>query len=392
MGAGDMTQGRTIGIGIVGSGFLAETRARCYGRIRAARLQAVTSLRTERAEAYAERHGVPNVCSDLEEMLRRDDIDIVDLCVPNLLHRRMAVEAAEAGKHIVCTKPLTAYVGQDLADDASDADYDRVDRRRMLEVAVDDAQAMVDAANGAGVQLMYGENWVYAPSIVRAAGLLARSGGAVLEMHGWECHSGSHSEYSKVWRNAGGGALIRLAAHPIGAMLNMKAPARPVSVMADVGDLSLIPRASSADMRLATGWTNVENWGIVVITFDDGSRAVAHGSDNLLGGMQSKLRIHASNCYFECNLSPHDLVKAYAPTPDVFGDAYVMEKIDGGSGWTTPLPDEDWSAGHVDMCRDFVEAVLENRPAVATGDLGLDVTRMVYAAYVSAAEGRRFEL
>lgn len=393
-----MTQ---VGIGIVGSGFLAETRARCYGRIGPARLVAVTSRRAERARDYARRHGVDAVCADLSEMLGRDDVDVVDLCVPNLLHRPMAIQAAEAGKHVVCTKPLTAYVGQDLGDDPDEAAVGAQDRRRMMEVAVGDAEAMVVAAHEAGVQLMYGENWVYAPSIVRAAALLEKSKGVALEMHGWECHSGSHSEYSKVWKHTGGGALIRLGAHPIGAMLHLKAaegiartgqPIRPVAVTAETDDLSAIPAKAGADMRLVTGWKDVENWGLAIISFDDGSKGVAHGSDNQLGGMQSKLRVRASNCTLECNLSPHDLIRAYAPGDDVFGDAYIMEKIDGGGGWTTPLPDEDWASGQADMCRDFVAAVAEGRPARSSGALGLDVTRVIYAAYVSAREGRRVDL
>lgn len=72
--------------------------------------------------------------------------------------------AAAARKHVVCTKPLTAYVGQDLPADASDADIAGRDRRQMLDVATDDARAMVMAADRAGAHLMYGENWVYAPS------------------------------------------------------------------------------------------------------------------------------------------------------------------------------------------------------------------------------------
>ena len=63
------------------------------------------------------------------------------------------------------------------ADDASVAGRDR---RTMLEVAVGDAQAMLDAARQAGVQLMYGENWVYAPSITRAIGLLTGARGCVV--------------------------------------------------------------------------------------------------------------------------------------------------------------------------------------------------------------------
>jgi predicted dehydrogenase len=391
----------TVGIGIVGAGFLAETRARCYGQDARARLVAVTSATPERAESYAARNGVLAVCPTFVDLLRREDVDVVDLCVPNLLHRPMAVSAAAAGKHVVCTKPLAAYVGQDLSADAPDAVIGARSRDVMMQVAVADAQAMVEAARAGGVQLMYGENWVYAPPIVRAAGLLATSRGVVLEMHGFEAHSGSHAPYAKTWRHAGGGALLRLASHPIGAMLHLKAlegearrgqAIRAVSVTADVGDLSQVAVAAGAPSHLATGWADVETFGVVVITFDDGSRGVAHGSDNLLGGMQSKLRIRASDCTLECNLSPHDLVRAYAPGDDVFGSAYIMEKLSGTGGWSTPLPDEDWSSGHLAMCRDFVGAVLEGRPARATGDLGLEVTRVVYGAYRAAAEGCRIAL
>ena len=72
MGRNDMTDRQTVGIGIVGAGFLAETRARCYGRIGTARLAAVASLRAERAQAYAVRHDVPVVCKDLDELLAEE--------------------------------------------------------------------------------------------------------------------------------------------------------------------------------------------------------------------------------------------------------------------------------------------------------------------------------
>jgi predicted dehydrogenase len=313
----------------------------------------------------------------------------------------MAVAAAAAGKHVICTKPLAAYVGQDLGDEAPPSAAGARDRRRMLEIAEADARAMVDAAAAKGVRLMYGENWVYAPAVRRARELLQASGGSILEMRGEESHSGSHSPYSKVWRHAGGGAVIRLAAHPLGAMLLIKreeglarsgVPIQPVTVTAEVADLSVTASRGRGPARLATGYQDVENWGCVIVTFEDGSRGVARGSDNLLGGMRSHLRILASNCHLECNLSPHDLLRAYAPDAEVFGDAYIMEKSDSSAGWSTPLPDEDWTSGHRDMCRDFVHAVAEDRPPIADGELGLAVTRVVYAAYLSAAEGRRVSI
>ena len=92
----------------------------------------------------------------------------------------------------------------------------------MLEAAAENAAAMVEVTRRAGVLLMYAENWVYAPSIAKANRLATAGGGAILEMRGGECHSGSHSPYSKEWRTAGGGALLRLGVHPIGAMLHLK--------------------------------------------------------------------------------------------------------------------------------------------------------------------------
>ena len=393
----------SIGIGIIGAGFLAETRARCYQQCRGlAEIRAVASRTEEKARDYAERHGVPEAFAGYEELLSLSKIDVVDLCIPNHLHRAATEAAAAAGKHVICTKPLTAYTGQDLPENSRDEEVSKCDPRRMLEVATEDAQAMVDATRRAGVELMYGENWIYAPSLVKAAALTRGSGGAILDMRGGESHSGSHSPYSKVWRYTGGGSLLRLGSHAIGAMLYLKdqegrarqgSPIRPVSVSAEVADLSRIPAVAGEEQPwIATGWQDVENWASVILGFEDGSRGVAWASDGVLGGMESRLEIYLSNCHIKCNLSPNNLVQAFAPDPQVFADEYLMEKVETKAGWSTPIPDEDWSSGHFSMCRDFILAVVEGRPARSTGELGLEVVRVVYSAYCSAQQGSRVDL
>ncbi|MFQ5929026.1 MAG: Gfo/Idh/MocA family protein [Acidobacteriota bacterium] len=398
-----MSEEKQVGIGIVGAGFLAETRVRCYSQLAGiGKILAVASRTEESARAYAERHSVPKVFTNYEEMLALPEINVVDLCIPNHLHRRVTEAAAAARKHVVCTKPLTAYTGQDLPADASDEDVSKRERRQMLEVATADAQAMVEATRQAGVQLMYGENWIYSPSITKTTALIKESGGTILEMRGGECHSGSHSPYSKIWRYTGGGALLRLGAHPIGAMLYLKEqegqtrhghPIRPVSVSAEVGDLSRIPSLVDEEKSwIAKGWQDVENWASVIITFDDGARGIAWASDGVLGGMESRLEIYLSNSHIKCNLSPNNLVQAYAPDPQVFSGEYLMEKVETKAGWSTPIPDEDWSSGHLAMCRDFICAVAEARPAKSGGVLGVEVIRVIYGAYCSAAEGQRVVL
>lgn len=394
---------KSIGVGIIGAGFLAETRARCYEQLHGlASIRAVASRTEEKARDFSKRYGVPRVLASYEQLLNLPEIDVVDLCIPNHVHREVTEAAAAAGKHVICTKPLTAYTGQDLPKDCRDEEVSGQDPQTMLQVATEDAQAMVDAARRAGVELMYGENWIYSPSIVKATALIQESGGAILEMRGGECHSGSHSPYSKIWRYTGGGALLRLGSHPIGAMLYLKDlegrareghPVRPVSVVAEVGDLTRIPAvAQEKQAWIATGWQDVENWTSLIITFEDGSRGVAWSSDTLLGGMESRLDIFLSNAHIKCNLSPNNLVRAFAPDPQIFAGEYLMEKVETKAGWTTPIPDEDWSSGQLSMCRDFMLAVAEGRPAISTGQLGLDVVKLVYSAYCSARKGTRVNL
>jgi predicted dehydrogenase len=381
---------KQIRIGLVGAGFLAQTRLRNYTRTRGAQLVAVAASRAESAEKFAQQARDAGLVGDgemlalpsVEAMLARDDIEVVDLCVPNPLHQPLAEQAAAAGKHVICTKPLVGFPGQ-TAESPGDP--------------VPAAEAMVSACKSAGVHLMYGENWIYAPSIRRAAGLHAASGGVLLEMRGWEGHSGSHAAYAKAWETAGGGALLRLGSHPIGAMLQLKEeegvrlhgrPTRVTAVTACTADLSRTQGLTDANTRIATGWKDVENWGMAVLQFADGARGIVYGSDNCLGGMQSRLELSSSNAQYQCNLSPNDLLKSYATEAASFGDEYIMEKVDTHAGWNTPIPDEDWSSGQLGMCQAFVADLQQGRTPLAGGQLGVEVMRTLSAAYESARQGR----
>jgi predicted dehydrogenase len=407
--------GTGVGIGIVGTGFLATTRARCWSRVAGASVVAVAGRRPDAAREFieqarehlndagspptsAERSTRVHAHESVDRLLSDDSVFVVDVCVPNVAHPEIVRAAAAAGKHVICTKPLAAYVGQDLDPKRAADEASQTEARKMQEIVEADGLSMVQAAREAGVSLCYGENWIYAPSIVRAASLLDESEAVVLEMRGGEGHSGSHSEYAKRWSNTGGGALLRLGAHPIGVMLYLKRregkrrrgrAIEPVSVLADVADLTQVEGIDPAATALATGWRDVENWGQVSIEFDDGSRGVAWGSDNRLGGMRSELEIFSANSTIQCNLSPADQVRAYTPNDQVYPDAYLIEKQSTTAGWSTPMTDEDWSSGQLGMCQSFADAIRRGESPESDGQLGVDVGRVIYAAYASAREGRR---
>jgi predicted dehydrogenase len=84
-------------------------RAAVIPAIRASRngeVQAVASRDPERARVFAAEHGIPRSCGSYEALLEAKDIDAVYIPLPNSLHREWTVRAAEAGKHVLCEKPL----------------------------------------------------------------------------------------------------------------------------------------------------------------------------------------------------------------------------------------------------------------------------------------------
>lgn len=359
-------------IAIIGTGFLARTRVRCWKRVYGEPAELIIVARDPaKAAAFAHEHGCAS--ATLDAMLADRSVVLADLCVANRAHRSLCERVAGAGKQVLCTKPLAAFWGQEL-DGSGEAAIAATDRAVMRERACADAQAMIDFCARAGVRLFYGENWCFAPAITKAQALARASGHPIVEMRGWESHSGSHSRYARSWSHTGGGALLRLGAHPIGAMLWLKrGVARVTSVTAEV-------RADG---------TAPESWGACTLRFDDGSVAVAYGSDHMLGGMQSHLTLLSSGFRLECSLSPIDTLRAYAPRDGAFGDAFIMEKVDGQAGWSTPIPDEDWSSGQQALVQSVAESMATGGAPVCDGALGAEVVRVVYAAYCSAADGRR---
>jgi predicted dehydrogenase len=389
-----------LGVGLIGAGFVADIHARAYAEIPGleARIVAVAAASASSASAFASRHGIADAYDDYRRILGRDDVRIVDICTPNHLHESIAVAAAQAGKDVICEKPLTGYFGGAGAADP----VGMTDRSLMLAEATHSADRMLGAARNAGVKLMYAENWVYCPAIQRTAELVEAGGGTVFEIRAEESHSGSHAAYSKTWAGAGGGSLVRLAAHPIGAALYLKrregmqrsgAPIRARSVTAEVGYLNRIPSFRDEGRHwVADDWQDVENWGTAIITFEDGSRAVIHATDVSLGGIETLFEVLMSNGRIRCDMSHSGLMHAFAPDPTVWGDAYLMEKVDHKGGWSYPTVGEHLMLGYVQELRDFVEAVAQGRQPLSTAELGREVVQVIYAAYQSAQEGRRIDL
>jgi predicted dehydrogenase len=383
-----------VRVGVVGAGFVARIHAEAYRHVRGidVELRWVTARRPERARAFAEEFGVARVADDARGILDDPEVDLVDLCVPNAVHASLGLEVARAGKHVVVEKPLTGYFGDPATP-----------RAEMLAAALASADELIAACRAAGVRLCYAENWVYAPPIQKARRLLAAGGGPILRMVGEESHSGTHAPANKRWVTAGGGSLLGKGCHPLGGILYLKAdegvrlrgrPVRPVSVLAEVAQLADTETFRGAAPRYlnTVAGADVEDWGSMLVRFDDGTVAQVSAADVVLGGIRNQLAIYAAKAVILCNINPNDSVQAYAPDGTVFGDEYITEKIETKAGWTFPQPDEDWMTGYPAELQDFVESVAVGREPLSGGPLARDVLAVIYGAYLSAAEGRRIEL
>jgi predicted dehydrogenase len=277
-----------------------------------------------------------------------------------------------------------------------------VERRVMLDSVMAQCDEIERALQASGVKFCYAENWVYAPAVQKARRLIESGGGTVLRLLAEESHSGSHASYAKYWALAGGGSLLRTGSHPIGGVCYIKQaeglartgqPIRPKSVMAETAFLTKMESYLAEPQRYAgTELADCEDWGAATITFEDGSVATVCSSDIVLGGVYNHMQVFLSNGRIECNMNPIDAVMAYAPADDSFGGEYIAEKISTRQGWNYAAPDEAWASGYQQEIQDFMEAIAEDREPLSGWTLARDVTAVIFAAYVSAWEGRRVEV
>ncbi len=396
---------KTIGIGLAGARYGARMHLANYAGLPpgSVAIRGVCSRTRESAGKLAREAGIPFVTDDYGELLKRADIDVIDICTPPSLHHEFAIRAAEAGRHIIMEKPLTGYFG--VPGDPEPIGL-KVPRARMREGALRNAEAVREAVKRKGVRFCYAENWVYAPPIAKMRKLISASKGSILELRAEENHSGSNSVYSREWKATGGGALLRMGAHSVGACLHLKQwegqvrrgrGIRPVSVTAETADLihseaAKLALAAGANQWISSNPVDVENWANLVIRFEDGTRAGVVISDTGLGGLNTRVSAYMTDGVVKANMTGNDAIETYAPDPSVFQAEYFTEKLETKAGWNRPSCDEDWFRGFSQEIGDFVGAIREGREPLAGIDLAVDCVAVIYAAYLSAEEGRRVEL
>ena len=110
---------KPLNIGMVGYGFMGRTHSNGYAQANhffdleyKPVLKAVCARNKDKAQAFADQWGYESIETDWRELIKRDDIDAIDVCTPNNLHKEISIAAAEAGKMVLCEKPIAMDVAE----------------------------------------------------------------------------------------------------------------------------------------------------------------------------------------------------------------------------------------------------------------------------------------
>ncbi len=347
-------------VGVIGLGFAGTTHLDAFTALPGATVVALAGQEEPRLHELGASRGVQHLYRDWEELVARDDLDVVSIGVPNHLHHPIALAALNGGKHVFCEKPL-ATTG-DLAQEMSDA---AAANDRVLEIAFNHRRR-------ADVQFL--------AQHLREDDL----GGIYHARAMWRRRSGIPGIGS--WFTnasmAGGGPMIDLGSHVLDIALHLLGEPRVTTVSAVAyGELGKAGRGGSsyASTTGGTATFEVEDFSSALLRLDTGASIHLEATWASYSADQEDISIELLGAtggarIFVRDYQTDDTIRLYsesAGTP------------------TTTIPTLDIPAGHHQLViAEFLETIRSGDFSNAHGGYGLHRSRVLDAVYESARLGR----
>jgi predicted dehydrogenase len=355
---------KSLRVGVVGLGYAGDQHLKNFARMPNVEAVALAGLEEERLRELGGLYGVQDLYKSWEDLVARDDLDVVSIGAPNHLHAPIAIAALKGGKHVLCEKPLarTGAEAEGIVRAAREAD-------RAVHVAFTqrergDVQALKRHVEEGNLGRIYHAKATW----------MRRNG--IPGMGGWFTSK----------EMAGGGPLIDLGVHMVDMALflmgNPEVESVSCATYAELGPrgrggradgFGLMPGDSpyevedlaTAFIRLSGGATlNLEaGWAAYRESSDDFG-VTLYGTD---GGAEMKVK----------NYGTRDTVRIYT---DVAGVPAVV------------TPEIEPREGHHAVVRRFVDTIRGGDWAGQHGEDGLDRARIIDACYASALQNREVPL
>jgi predicted dehydrogenase len=385
----------TLKLGIVGAGFVANFHARAITQVRNVEIAGITALqKAEELSAFVKKHnlGAGTVYPNIVEMAKH--VDAIAVYVPNYARVEIVeqiVDAVKKGAHlkgVICEKPLGRNVKE--------------------------ARRLVDLADEAGLKTAYFENQIFMKPVRAQLAQLApqqRTMGPLALTRSAEEHGGPHEAWFWDPTRQGGGVLCDMGCHSIAvgwyALTPLGKPVtflQPVSVSADCALLKWgLPqwRAKLLKERgvdytktpaedFATGmvtYRNPETGQIVKAQFTDSWMFEKLGLRLFMDGMGPGYAFEVNTLSSSLQIFIGDAAAEATANAEM-----ALEKATASRGLLTVQHNEADLYGYTDENEDAVQAFLEGRDGFLPWSYGLEITKLVMAAYLSAERKQVIDL
>ena len=339
---------KNIKVGIIGAGGISRLHVEGYQKCPNVQVVATCDIDPGRARAQAERFDIPNWFDSAAKLLRMKEIDAVSICTPNFDHRRSALKALRAGKHVLCEKPmaLNAREAQHMIDAARKA-------RRKLQIGL-------DKRFGPDVQFarkLIQQGRIGRPYFARSQSIRRRG------VPSWGVFGQKKLQ--------GGGPLIDIGVHSIDFTWYLMGCPRPVAVSGKTYEtIGAMPGRTGQFGPWDYKTYDVEDFAVAMVRFDNAATMLVESA-------------------FCTNLDK-----------DVFGCHVVGDK--GGVG-INPLSVQIELGGHLMDCTPnhiprintyhaevaaFIHAVAGNKPVLVPATEAIWTTKIIDAIYASSKLNR----
>jgi predicted dehydrogenase len=346
-----------LGFAIVGCGMIARFHARALADVPGTRVAALVGRTGASAVKMRQELGLTcDTATDLGDVLKRKDVDVVIITTPSGAHMEPAVAAANAGKHVVVEKPL--------------------------EITLERCDRIIDACDKNRVQLctIFPSRFGDANRELKNAVTQGRFGRLTLgeTTCKWWRPQSYYDEGG--WKGTkaldGGGALMNQAIHNVDLLLWMMGP---------------VTHISGLTTMLAHERIEVEDTAVACLRFRSGALGVIQATTSVWPGLPKTIGVHGDKG--TAVIEQDDLLRwefnPAGPDDDAIKARFAQKS--GASGGSSN-PAAISHIGHARQLADFVQAIEAGRPPLVDGREGRRAVEVILAIYQSNATGRLVEL
>lgn len=344
---------KTWNIGVIGAGLIADFHAMALNDIENANLVGYYDVVAENAKKLAEKHSCRAFDSE-EDMLKCDEIDIIAIATPSGVHMESVIAAAQAGKHVICEKPL--------------------------EVTLERIDAMIAAHEKTGTQLggifpMRYSDFIAPMRKAIKAGRFGRISYCGVYVPWWRTDQ-YYDSWHGTWKLDGGGALINQSIHSIDTMIDLMGPVESVQAYT----------ATIAHPQIET-----EDTATAVLKFTNGALGVIYGSTASFPGQPRRFEITGDKGTVSLIGDAFPVWQFAEEIPD---DDEVRAKFGGASGTSGGVSDPAAISyeGHTRNFKDFIAALEKGEKFAIDGKEARRAVELILAIYQSSREQKLIKL